>query len=69
MDGSFHFVQHKVIGTSQDEGGRGVDLGSLDENAFIVGDSLLDHFFGLAEEGSIKGFLSLEVGKGRDKGS
>lgn len=67
--GTLHLVQAEVVGASQDDGGRGVNLGALDKNTLVVGYPLLDDFLGVTQVGSLELLVTVEVREGVDQGS
>lgn len=67
--GTLHLVQAEVVGTPQDDRGRGVDLGALDKDTLIVGYPLLDDFLGMSQVGSLELLVTVEVREGADQGS
>lgn len=69
VDGTLHLVELEFVGATEDDGGRAVSLGALDEDALVVGYPLLDNLFGVTERGALKDFIAFKVGEGGDEGS
>jgi hypothetical protein len=67
MQSPLHLIQHVIVGTSQDDGTRVNNLGSLNKNEFVIRDSLLDDLVGKSERRGLESLFALEIGERGDE--